>query len=189
VDKPDDPAVDRVRAELARLGHDAASAPDVPASVTARVVSALHAERLPRRKTHHSTVRLSAAVGVAAAVAAVVVGSVMLARSEMSGRTSAQHPAEPTVPLSDTEILALLNRPQDLGALGDSRRRASCLSGLGYSGSTVVLGGQQVEIQGDRAVLLVLPGDSPNTITALAVRPNCSSADTGLLADTQIPRP
>jgi hypothetical protein len=190
VDNPDDPSVDRVRADLARLGDDAASASDVPASVTERVVSALRAEPLPRRRTRWPAVRLSAAMGVAAAVAAVVVGSVMLARSEMTDRTSEQRlAAEPSVPLSDAEILALLNRSPELGTLGDPRRRASCLSGLGYPGSATVLGGQQVEIQGDPAVLLVLPGDTPDTIAALAVRPNCSSADTGLLADTQIRRP
>ena len=37
--------------------------------------------------------------------------------------------------------------------------------------------------------LLILPGDTPGTAAALAVRPNCSSADTGLLADTTIRRP
>jgi hypothetical protein len=135
-------------------------------------------------------VRMSAVVGVAAAVAAVVVGSVMLARSDMTGRTSAQHlAAEPSVPLSDAEIVDLLKRPPELGVLSDPRRRASCLSGLGYSASAAVLGGQPVEIQGSPAILLVLPGESPDTVAALAVRPNCSSADTGLLADTQIRRP
>jgi hypothetical protein len=38
-------------------------------------------------------------------------------------------------------------------------------------------------------VLLVLPGDTPRELVALAVAPNCSSADTGLIADTMVDRP
>ena len=76
-----------------------------------------------------------------------------------------------------------------IAALADARRRASCLSGLGYPASNALLGAWQVEINGAPAVVLVLPGDAPDTVTALAVRQSCSSADTGLLADTQIRRP
>jgi hypothetical protein len=180
---------DRVRVDLARLGDDAASAPEVPPSVTARVVTALRAEPLPRRRPRWPAARVGAVVGVAAGVAAVVLGSVMVARSE-TARTSTQDLSTgPTVPLSDAEILDLLKHSPELGTLGDPRRRASCLSGLGYSGSTAVLGAQPVKIGGSAAVLLVLPGDGRDTLAALAVRPNCSSADTGLLADTQIRRP
>ena len=188
----DGPAVDRVRADLGRLGDDAAAEPDVPPSVAARVVSALR-NAPPVRRT--PAVRISAAVGVAAALVAAGIGTVMLQRSGSSvppTESSAKHlpePAAATVPLSGDEIVALLSRPPDLGALGDARRRSSCLSGLGYPGPDAVLGGQQVDINGAPAVLLVLPGDTPDTVAALAVRPNCSSIDTGLLADTQIRRP
>jgi hypothetical protein len=36
---------------------------------------------------------------------------------------------------------------------------------------------------------LVLDGYPAGMLTALAVAPNCSSAGTGLLADTAVPRP
>ena len=141
-------------------------------------------------------VRLGAAAGVLAALAATGVGSVMLVRSDPSPAapgTAAQHlPVEPpsvTVPLSDADIVGLLSRPPDLGALDDARRRSSCLSGLGYPASDAVLGARRVDINGTPAVVLVLPGDTPDTVAALAVRPNCSSADTGLVADTRIRRP
>jgi hypothetical protein len=128
-----------------------------------------------------------------AALTATGLGTVMLFRSTGSPPTTAQHlPAEPpsvTVPLSDAQIVGLLTRPPDLGTLDDARRRASCLSGLGYPGSDTVLGARRVDVNGTPAVVLVLPGDTPDTVTALAVRPNCSSADTGLLADTRIRRP
>lgn len=138
-------------------------------------------------------VRLGAAVGVVAALAAAGVGTVMLLRSggspSAAGSAAKHLPAEVTVPLSDAEIVGLLTRPPDLGALDDARRRSSCLSGLGYPGSDAVLGARRVDINGMPAVVLVLPGDTPDTVAALAVRPNCSSADTGLLADTRIRRP
>jgi hypothetical protein len=138
-------------------------------------------------------VRLAAAVGVLAALAATGVGTVMLLRAGGSPPSAAQHlqaePATVTVPLSDAEIVGLMTRPPDLGALDDARRRSSCLSGLGYPASDAVLGARRVDVNGAPAVLLVLPGDTPGTVAALAVRPNCSSADTGLLADTRIRRP
>ena len=130
------------------------------------------------------------AVGVVATLAAAGLGTVMLVRSGGSGPptgSSAQQPPA-TVPLSAAEIVGLLTRPPDLGPLGDARRRSSCLSGLGYPARDALLGGRQVDINGAPAVVLVLPGDTPDTVAALAVRPNCSSADTGLIADTQIRR-
>jgi hypothetical protein len=126
------------------------------------------------------------AVGVVATLTAAGLGTAMLVRSGGSGPAIGPPPA--TVPLSAAEIVGLLTRPPDLGLLGDARRRSSCLSGLGYPGPDVLLGGRQVDINGAPAVVLVLPGDTPDSVAALAVRPNCSSADTGLIADTQIRR-
>ncbi|CNL99331.1 Conserved alanine-rich protein of uncharacterised function [Mycobacterium tuberculosis] len=37
-------------------------------------------------------------------------------------------------------------------------------------------------------MVLVLPGDTPDSLTVFAVAPNCSAADTGLLVSTQVPR-
>jgi hypothetical protein len=135
------------------------------------------------------------AVGVVATLTAAGLGTVMLVRSGGSGPatgSSTQQPSTPpapaTVPLSAAEIVGLLTRPPDLGPLGDARRRSSCLSGLGYPAPDALLGGRQVDINGAPAVVLVLPGDTPDSVAALAVRPNCSSADTGLIADTQIRR-
>jgi hypothetical protein len=142
------------------------------------------------------TARVAAAVGLAAALTVAAVGTVVLLRSGGSGPATGSsapqlitEPPPATVPLEAAEIVALLTGPQDLGALSDARRRSSCLSGLGYPASAAVLGGRQVEIDGAPAVVLVLPGDTPGTVAALAVRPNCSSADTGLIAETQISRP
>jgi hypothetical protein len=87
------------------------------------------------------------------------------------------------------QILGLLDRAPDYGALRDAARRESCLQGLGYPASTRVLGAQPIEVNGLPAVLLVLPGDTPDALVAVAVAPTCSSADTGLQADTVVRRP
>lgn len=94
----------------------------------------------------------------------------------------------PAIPLSQADILALLDRAPDYGPLADPSRRASCLSGLGYPASTRVLGARPIEINARPGVLLVVPGDAPDSVTVFAVAPNCSAADTGLLASTTVAR-
>lgn len=209
-------ALDRARADVAALGADTAAAPEVPAEFTARISAALRlappvghpgAQHLvtgpaaapPAHSRHHrsSRVRLLAAfAGVAAVAAAIGLGSTALLRAPSptpSALPTAQHitvsvpPAR--VPLSAPQITGLLSRTPDYGALSDPQRRASCLNGLGYPASVRVLGAQPVDINGRPGVLMVLPGEGPNALVALAVAPNCSSANTGLIADTVIGRP
>ena len=83
----------------------------------------------------------------------------------------------------------MLSESPDYGTLADPERRASCLSGLGYSAATAVLGAQQVDMHGRPAVLMVLAADTPRTLLVLVVEPGCSSAHTGLLANTLVTRP
>jgi hypothetical protein len=147
-------------------------------------------------RARRPAVKAGAVAGVAAAVASVGVGTAMLLHAPSTTR-SAGPTAEritvstqsATVPLSAPQILGLTGRRPDLGVFTDASRRASCLTGLGYLASTKVLGGQPVDINGRAAVLLVLPGSKPQELAALVVPLNCNSADTGLIADTQIPRP
>ena len=47
----------------------------------------------------------------------------------------------------------------------------------------------EVDINARPGILLVLPGDTPDNLAVFAVALNCSAADTGLLANTQVPRP
>ena len=136
----------------------------------------------------------AAAAGGLAAVAAAAVGTAALVRSPAPG-SDAVTPARkitvttPTMPLSGSELVGLLDRSPDLGPLGDPARRASCLAGLGYPASTPVLGSRQVRMAGRDAVILVLAADAPRELTAVAVPGTCSAADTGLLADTTVRRP
>jgi hypothetical protein len=139
---------------------------------------------------------LAAIAGVTAVLVAIGLGTTALLRSPAtvtSTITTANlitvtvPPA--VVPLSDREIAALLAGPPTFGALDDPARRTSCLAGLGYPATAPILGATPVQINKRPAVLLVLDGDRPDLLTALAVAPNCSSAGTGLLADTTVPRP
>lgn len=141
--------------------------------------------------------RLAAGAGLAAALALIGLGTatVIKAPAPILDTGPTLQPitvlSAPTVaiPLSVTELFALLDRTPDFGALSDPQRRASCLAGLGYSASTRVLGARPLAIRGHAGVLLMLPGEQAGTVVALAVAPNCSSADTGLFADTTVRRP
>jgi hypothetical protein len=200
-------ALNRVRREVAALSADAASAPDVDPGAVDRVVAALRAERpnsagsgaahAIRRGSLPRSARLAVAVtGLAAAAVAAWLGTTALIT------TPASTPSRPTtiehitvsrppqsIPLSDQQILGLLDRAPDFGALTDPRHLASCLAGLGYSASTRVLGARPIDITGHPAVLLLLPGDAPDALKALAVAPTCSAVNTGLSADRTVHRP
>jgi hypothetical protein len=194
-------ALNRVRRDIAALGADESSAPDVAPGVVDGVVAALRREqpaahtigrgRLPRRA------RLAVAVaGLVAVVAAVWLGTSALITSPAptpSRPTTAEHitVSRPpmTIPLSDQQILDLLGAKPDFGPLADPQRRTSCLAGLGYPADARILGARPVQIVGRPAIVLVLPGDTPGTVSALAVSPTCSSADTGLVADRIVNRP
>ena len=197
---PDPAAIDRVRRDLAHLGVDADTAPDVPAEVTARIGTALRAASSPAaHAVSHPLPRpklLALIVGLAAAVAGVVGGALMVTR-DPAPTVSAGPTAEsitvsrpaPAIPLSDSQILGLLSVRPDYGPLTDPQRRASCLDGLGYPDATKVLGARPLDMFGRPAVLILLPGKTATTVLAIVVEPNCSRAHTGLLADTVVTRP
>ena len=196
-------ALNRVRRDIAALGADATSAPDVAPDVVDRIASALRAEQPEHAKHAIRPGRLPrparvavGLTGLAAAAVAAWLGTAALITAPApapSRPTTAEHitvsrpPA--TIPLSDQQILALLDNQPDFGPLADPQRRTSCLAGLGYPSSARVLGARPVQIAGRPAVLLLLPADTPGTVTALAVAPNCSAVDTGLLADRIVNRP
>jgi hypothetical protein len=200
-------ALNRVRGDIAALGTDTSSAPEVAPQVVDSVAAALRAERpeRSRRRAAHTvrpgrlprSARVAVAVaGLAAAAAAVWLGTAALITAPPptpSRPTTAEHitVSRPpmTIPLSDQQILALLDRQPDLGPFADPQRRTSCLAGLGYPADARVLAARPVEIAGRPAILLVLPGDTPGAVAALAVAPTCSSVDTGLLADRIVNRP
>jgi hypothetical protein len=136
----------------------------------------------------------------AAAVVGAVLGGVMLKGEPAPTRPAGSTAESITVsaesitvsndlPLSDAQIVGLLSRSPDYGQLADPVRRASCLSGLGFSAAAAVLGAQPVDMHGRSAVLMVLAADTPRKLLVLVVEPGCNSAHTGLLANTLVTRP
>jgi hypothetical protein len=206
-------ALNQVRRDVAAVGADPATifeAPAAPQELTTRTSAALRPAAPPpgesRGGTHLARPRLRPArvfggvAGLCAVVAAVALGTFALINAPEptpSTPATAEHITVSTppmvIPLSRAQILALLNHPPEYGSpegsLTDASRRASCLGGLGYPASVQVLGAQPIEINARPGVLLVLPGDTPKNLAVFAVALNCSAADTGLLANTEIPRP
>ena len=193
-------ALNRVRCDVATLGAE--PAPDVPPDVTARISAALGSAEAGEPVAHSARPRnrparvVAGVAGVGAILAAVGVGTAALITAPEpapSTPVTAEHITVSTppmvIPLSQDEILGLLDQSPDYGPLGDPARRASCLTGLGYPASTQVLGARRVEINARPGVVLVVPGDTPHSLAVYAVALNCSAADTGLLANTQVPRP
>ena len=167
--------------------------------MTARIGAALRDHgRAPKHSVRHTprSQLVALVVGVGAAVVGAVLGAVMLVRDPAPTRSAGptaetitvSRPAN-TLPLSDPQIVGLLADSPDYGPLADPQRRASCLSGLGYTAATPVLGARPVDMQGRPAVLMVLAADTPGTLLALVVEPDCNSAHSGLLANTLVTRP
>jgi hypothetical protein len=203
-------ALNQVRRDVAAVGADPGSAPEPPPEVTLGISEALRLASPPNgsaggaahsARPHVRPARVAAGVaGLAAVLAAIGFGTAALLNAPAptpSTEVTAEHITVSTppmvIPLSQSEILGLLDRSPDFGPVGgplnDPQRRASCLSGLGYPASTRVLGARPIEINARSGVVLVLPADTPDSLAVFAVALNCSAADTGLLANTQIPRP
>ncbi|BBY58423.1 hypothetical protein [Mycolicibacterium sarraceniae] len=137
--------------------------------------------------------QIAAGVGLVAVLTAVGLGTTALLDSSgptTSTLTSASLiTVTPTMPISSRELNALIARSPDFGPLADPKRRAACLSALGYPSSVQVLGAATLQVDGRPAVVLVLPGDQPDVIVGVTVAASCSSVATGLLADTTVRRP
>jgi hypothetical protein len=190
-------ALNRVRGDVAALISDGSSAPEVDPAVVNRIGAALRAQHAVRRGSLPRSARLAVALtGLTAVAVAAWLGTraLITAPAPTTSRpTTIEHitvsrPPQ-TIPLSDQQILALVDHEPDFGPLTDPRRRASCLSGLGYPANARVLGARPIDIAGHPAILLVLPGDAPGDVKALAVAPTCSAANTGLSADRIVTRP
>ncbi|WP_082963923.1 hypothetical protein [Mycobacterium sp. 852002-51961_SCH5331710] len=200
-DDGSDPAVERVRRGLARLAHDEASAPDVPAGVAERVGAALRAAGEPTHAVERPRLRpihvFGLVIGLAAVVTGAVIGTSMLVRDPAprfsqpgltAERITVSRPP-PTVPLTGPQLAGLLSAPAEYGPLADPARRAACLEGLGRPANTPVLGARTVDMGGRPAVVLLLPAHAATEVVAVVVDTGCHAAHSGLLAETVVKRP
>ncbi|WP_421843284.1 hypothetical protein [Mycobacterium sp.] len=202
-------ALNQVRRDVAVAGDGLTPGQDVPPGVTARILTALQSASSDRKigpghlaRPRARPARVAAVVaGLCALAAAIGLGTSALVRTTppvpaANASVTARHitvstPA-PTLPLSHTQIVALLGQAPDYGSprspLADPSRRASCVSGLGYPASTEVLGARPVTINARAGILLILPGDNADELAVFAVAPTCNAADTGLMVSNLMPR-
>lgn len=137
--------------------------------------------------------RGAAAAGALAGVLGLGLGGAALSSDDQpddagfsrANGTSARHiTARPArLPMTDAQIVALLERPPDVGPLADPR---ACLDALGASR---ILGAAPVSQAGPPAVLLVLPGADPSSLVAVVVAPDCPASGSAPLSRTVLARP
>ncbi|MBV5246253.1 MULTISPECIES: hypothetical protein [Mycolicibacterium] len=192
---PDPETVTRVRRELAYLGSDTASAPEVPPAVTARITAALRdasGAHAVDRPVLSGSQRAGLVLGAAAVVAAVVLAVLTLGGDPEpqfpAGPTASQITVAPSFPLSEQDLWEVVAAAPDLGPLADPARLASCLAALGYPPTVEVVGGRQLQVSGRPAILLALTGDDPDRVHAVAVGTGCGAGDSDLLAETTVRR-
>lgn len=140
--------------------------------------------------------RVAAVTGALAGVLALGIGLFALSADEDATgpgfarvqETSARHLTARTsaMPLTDPQILHLLQRPPDLGPLVDPQR---CLNSLDQPAGTRILGAAPVTLGTRAAVLLILPAPDPSSIIAVVVAPDCPDGGTAVLARTVLARP
>ncbi|MEW2479477.1 hypothetical protein AB0876_07775 [Mycobacterium sp. NPDC049093] len=191
-------ALDRVRRDLAQLGQDPSTAPPVPAEVSDRLSEVLRAEPAPAAPGRRWKA-IAAVTGASAAVAAAVVGGVVLMRpagqapSTLTsfGRITVT-PPRGAIGLSETQIQGLLSVPPDLGPLTDPQRRNACLSALGYPAGVEVVGARPMDVAGRHGVLLLMPPNAPtdpDSVVGVVVPADCDATHAGSLADTVVKHP
>lgn len=131
---------------------------------------------------------------VSLAVGAIALtGAALALASDLPGRTASTPSSArsitvtPTIPLPPGELAALTAQPSEAGPLADPERLSACLAGLGYPAASV-LGATELPVDGP-AVVLVLSGDRPGDLHAVAVRPDCGAGRFGVIAEQVLPRP
>jgi hypothetical protein len=197
------PIPPRVGANLDRL-LDALAAGADPAALASGRPPAEHPvvlplTRLPRPQARSGGVRSRWSLAVAAA-AAVVAGGVGVAVAVHDRPTSesaaaaassgssrpATNSAAPATPggLSTAALLDALGRNEVSGPLAQPGALTACVAAAGLDRG--VLGAVNTRYQGDPAVLILLAGPQPPTITALVVGTDCRPGDPQLLETRDI---
>ena len=129
-----------------------------------RIAAAIRAARppvLPRRRLRYSLGAAAAAVGVLAVTVAL--------------STVREAPAEPETGV----LLAAATPGGDRGPFADSGALARCLDAASVPArQRTLLGAGPLQVRGDRATVLLLPGGRLGDVRLLAVAPSCAQGET-----------
>ncbi|MQY27021.1 hypothetical protein [Nocardia aurantia] len=191
------PIPPRVSATLDRM-LDALAAGADPAALASGRPPAADAAILPLPRRPHvpdrsfSRPRWGVAVAAAAAVAAGGVGVGMathnrpVASNASPATSTASHPgsAVPSGGLSAAALLDALGRDDVSGPLSRPGALTACVAATGLD--RTVLGAVNTRYGSDPAVLILLSGPQPPTVTALVVGPGCGPGDPQLLETRDI---
>ena len=185
-------ALDRIRRDVAALGRDPASAPPVPADVTARIGATLRAAPSIEAPPPSRRWRRVAAVARPGSdrrrgggqYGDVARGEVRRARGGRPAGGGRRRPAAVRGPARRPAATAPRPRRPGRSPAARSLSRRAGLPGVDVPARCAAMG------RGGRpAVLMLLPGDAPRQITAIVVTPGCNSANTGLITSTVVDRP
>ncbi|MFH5211359.1 hypothetical protein ACHIPZ_24590 [Antrihabitans sp. NCIMB 15449] len=189
-------ALDRVAAQLGDLGRDASVGTTIPDDVAARMEAAIARQPSPTsvssltshpRFVNRRRWALGAGAAVAAAVA-VVFAVVVLREPTPSGSVEAQ-PTSTVAPVDLGDELAptaltLLGRQDVPSVLAGNL--SECLAANGLNPAAKPLGAAPVTFRGQDAVLLLVGGPTPPTVTAVVVGTGCKADDPQLRARSDI---
>ncbi|MGL4305039.1 MAG: hypothetical protein ACRCSF_02700 [Mycobacteriaceae bacterium] len=194
-------ALDDTSALLQSLDTIEPEQDSAPAEVLTRITSALPSNVLtfppPKdRAARNKLQTLGIAVGSIAACTALILGITTVvgyntdkesSDSAVAATPPKNTPGPSTAPSSansQTSFLAYLGK-NELGPLSEPTALKQCLVAHGLN-TTPLLGSGTLEFNNQSAVLLLIPGPNPATITALVVGTGCNSTNPALISRTNI---
>lgn len=177
--------LDDTRARLAQL-RDAPAAEPIPPEVAARLDAVLAAqggagvEGPSGRSARHGWFT-AAGIGAAAAVAVVLVivlrGTAFGEHMPDGAPLASEPPRAVGGELFEPGTLRAMIGRTDLGPLGSDDRLRECLAANGFDDGVRPLGAREVRYREQDAVLMLLSGPQPPSLTALVVGTQCSTDD------------
>ncbi len=204
-------ALNRVRRDIAALGADTSSAPDVAPAAVDRIGAALRAEQpanrsgpAPARRSYRPPGSLPrsarvavAAAGLAAVAAAVWLGTAALITAPgIDAEQADHHRTHHRLAPAGRRFRCRINRSSPCSTRSRTSARSPTRNVAHHAwrawairqrpGARRPPGRDQPDA---RPSCWCCPATRPTRVAALAVAPTCSSADTGLLADRIVHRP
>lgn len=160
-----------------------------PTWAKASRISSLSARR--RRVLLASAALLTAAAAVFGVVVVTGLTGEQTSGSAVASSTGMSDQALPPLALSGDNLATALQdglAAADYGPLGGQGRLDACLAANAVDPAVVPLGAREVELDGTRGVLLVLPTGTAGRLRLLVVAPDCGAGRAATLADITVGR-